>query len=185
MPNYGSKKYWDDRYLQQIDQTFDWLEDYNTLNPLIAKFMTPTDRILMLGCGNSVLSENLYDNGYTNIVNIDISGIVIDQMKKRNTHRPLMTYIQMDALDLEYEDDSFDVVFDKSTLDAILCGKLSFLNSAMMLKEVQRVLKVEGLFISVSYGPPESRILHLEREHLSFSLNCYVLSIIYFLYLFI
>jgi ubiquinone/menaquinone biosynthesis C-methylase UbiE len=176
MPNYGSKKYWDDRYLEQINKTFDWLEDYNTLYPLITKYISPENRILMLGCGNSVLSEELYDNGYTNIVNVDISGVVIDQMKKRNLHRPNMEWVEMDALDMQYEECSFDIVFDKSTLDAILCGEMSFINTAIMLKEIQRVLKVGGTFISISYGPPESRILHFDREHLSFDMNCYILS---------
>lgn len=31
----------------------------------------------MLGCGNSKLSEQMYEAGYTNIFNIDISPAVI------------------------------------------------------------------------------------------------------------
>jgi hypothetical protein len=30
-------------------------------------------RILMLGCGNSTLGEEMYDAGYHGIVNIDVS----------------------------------------------------------------------------------------------------------------
>jgi hypothetical protein len=42
-----------------------------------------------------------------------------------------------DALNMpEYKDESYDVVIEKSTLDAILCGDRSFLNAAKMLKEV-------------------------------------------------
>jgi 2-polyprenyl-3-methyl-5-hydroxy-6-metoxy-1,4-benzoquinol methylase len=36
----------------------------------------------MIGCGNSLLSEQMFDAGYTNITNIDISPIVISQMEK-------------------------------------------------------------------------------------------------------
>ena len=39
-------------------------------------------KILMLGCGNSKLSEQMYDDGYLNLVNIDISESVINQMKE-------------------------------------------------------------------------------------------------------
>lgn len=34
----------------------------------------------MLGCGNSELSQKMYDDGFENIVNIDISDVVIEQM---------------------------------------------------------------------------------------------------------
>lgn len=36
----------------------------------------------MLGCGNSKLSEQMYEAGYHNIINMDISVTVIEQMKK-------------------------------------------------------------------------------------------------------
>ena len=35
----------------------------------------------MVGCGNSKLSDQMYQAGYHNIVNIDISPSVIQQMK--------------------------------------------------------------------------------------------------------
>jgi 2-polyprenyl-3-methyl-5-hydroxy-6-metoxy-1,4-benzoquinol methylase len=41
------------------------------------------DRILMVGCGNSKLSYQMWEAGYKNIVNIDISPSVIEQMSKQ------------------------------------------------------------------------------------------------------
>lgn len=78
MPNYGDPKYWDRRYAQSAGQMFDWLESYESLKPLISQYMRPEDKILIIGCGNSPLSEDLYDDGYHNQLNIDISQIVID-----------------------------------------------------------------------------------------------------------
>lgn len=37
---------------------------------------------------------------------------------------------------MDLENESFDIVLDKSTIDAILCGDLSFYNTAIMLNEV-------------------------------------------------
>lgn len=36
----------------------------------------------MVGCGNSKLSEDMYDDGFTNIISTDISDVVIDQLKQ-------------------------------------------------------------------------------------------------------
>ena len=118
----------------------------------------------------------MYDAGYTNIDNMDISSVVIEQMRKRNANRPDMRWVTMDALSMDYESESFDCVVDKSTIDAILCGEYSFYNAAKMLKEVQRVIKPSGYYIAISYGKPETRVFHFKRKHLDFELSCYVLS---------
>ncbi|CAN5951111.1 unnamed protein product [Sphagnum jensenii] len=78
----------------------------------------------MLGCGNSKLSEQMFDAGYHNIVNIDISESVIDQMRKINDGKgKKMEWLVMDGCDLKFPSASFDVVLDKGTLDAVICGK--------------------------------------------------------------
>lgn len=142
MPNYGCPKYWDERYAQGGEQNmFDWLEDFNSLKSLLDQYVKPDDKILILGCGNANFSEDMYDGGYKSQWNIDISSVVIDQMKKRNKNRKGMVYEVMDVCNLKYPDNFFDVAIDKSTIDALLCGDNAFLNVAMMLKECQRVLK--------------------------------------------
>jgi len=67
----------------------------------------------------------------------------------------------MDARELQYEENFFDLVIDKSTMDALLCGDHSFLNVAIMTKEVQRVLKTASFYMVISYGMPENRVVHL------------------------
>jgi len=82
-----------------------------------------------------------------------------------------MKFEVMDARDLKYPDGYFDVIIDKSTVDALLCGDESFLNVARMIKEVQRVLKTGGLYIVISYGIPQNRMFHFQRNHLSFEVE--------------
>lgn len=82
----------------------------------------------------------------------------------------------MDVRDLKYPDKSFDFIIDKSTIDALLCGDSSFLNVAIMLKEVQRVLNDNGIYMIISYGKPENRVLHLERRHLDFEISIYTIK---------
>ena len=172
MPNYGDKKYWDDRYTDAgKNAAFDWLESYASLSNLLGQFMPSKEiKILVLGCGNAEFSEDIYDDGYHNVVNVDISPVVIDQMTERNSElRPKMTWHVMNVTDMrEFEDNTFDLAFDKSTIDAILCGDDSFVNVAMMMKETQRVLKVGGHYFAVSYGQPDARSYHFQHPFLHF-----------------
>lgn len=87
MPNYGDPKYWEERYDKQgKETTFDWLENYNSIKPLIEELsISKKGKILNLGCGNAEICEDMYDDGYKNIYNIDIAGNVIEFMKERNS----------------------------------------------------------------------------------------------------
>lgn len=135
MPNYGNPQYWDQRYADGKGSMFDWLEDYNSLKDILSKYINPDSKILILGCGNANFSEDLYDAGFEKQWNIDISSVVIEQMKERNKARANMRYEVMDVCDLKYPENFFDCVIDKSTIDAILCGDNAFLNTALLLKE--------------------------------------------------
>lgn len=88
-----------------------------------------------------------------------------------------MVYEVMDCTDLkDLPDNSFEVAIDKSTIDALLCGDNAYLQVAKMTREIQRVIKPEvGVYISISYGKPESRAVHFERAHLSFVNKQYIL----------
>ena len=57
-----------------------------------------------MGCGNAEFSEDMYDDGYKNIINIDIATNVIDQMKARNKSRKNMTFETMDVRDMKFDD---------------------------------------------------------------------------------
>lgn len=173
MPNYGDPRYWDDHYRQEEGQTFDWLEEYEELKTVLQPLLPSQDAtILVLGCGNANFSSALYDDGYRFIVNIDISPVVIEQMKQRHIGRMEMVFSVMDVRKLEFPSNSFDLVVDKSTLDALLCSENNaFLSVAQMTREVQRVLKLGGHYLSVSYGNPENRSVHFESPHLNWTLQ--------------
>lgn len=84
-----------------------------------------------------------------------------------------MKWEVMDVRELTYEGEMFDLIMDKSTIDALLCGNFAYLNVAIMLKECQRVLKTGGYYMAISYGVPDNREFHLIREHLKFEIKTY------------
>ena len=177
MPNYGDKNYCEERYDEQNGTTFDWLKDYESIKPLIDNLGIKKDfRILNVGCGNSEFSEKMYDEGYKHNYNIDICKNVIDFMSKRNEGKKGLHFDVMDVCDMAYKDETFDLIIDKSTIDALLCGDHSYMIVAKMLKEISRVLKTGGYYIIISYGQPENRMIHLERDHLAFDIQIYTIK---------
>lgn len=69
---------------------------------MIFKHLLIDDLLLMIGCGNSTLSEKMYDNGMKNITNIDISNVVIQQMTAKNLNRKEMKFLKMDMLNVSF-----------------------------------------------------------------------------------
>ena len=53
-----TKEYWEERYNDEpAEHEFDWFKSYDELAPYLSAALRLDDKILMLGCGNSVRSE--------------------------------------------------------------------------------------------------------------------------------
>ncbi|WWC67866.1 uncharacterized protein I206_101783 [Kwoniella pini CBS 10737] len=182
---YGTHEYWEQRYANEADgTTFDWFLSPTYLLPLFEELTSSNldkgkgkgkeTRILTLGCGNSALGEVLYDNGWENIVNIDYSKIVIDQMKERHISRPKMEWLEMDILDLNFQDEDFDLVVDKGTMDAMLTTKGDPWNPdekdvrtcTQEVTEAIRVLRKRpgSKFVYFTFGQPHFRKRYMENR---------------------
>lgn len=46
----------------------------------------------------------------------------------------------MDVRNMQYPSQLFDLIIDKSTIDALLCGDNAFLNTAIMLKVSKKIM---------------------------------------------
>ncbi|KAH9766452.1 methyltransferase 11 domain-containing protein [Citrus sinensis] len=116
---YGEPWYWDNRYAHESGP-FDWYQKYPSLAPLI-KLYVPShhQRILIVGCGNSAFSEGMVDDGYEDVVNVDISSVVIEAMMKNFLNDLLDIKMDVRQMD-EFQTGSFDSVVDKGTLDSLL-----------------------------------------------------------------
>ncbi|KAG0151627.1 hypothetical protein CROQUDRAFT_667878 [Cronartium quercuum f. sp. fusiforme G11] len=168
--SYGSEAYWDERYRQESPEShFDWFQSFSDLESLIRHYVPLNQaRICVLGCGNSTLSQDMYQAGYRSLVNVDISQVLIERM--HNTH-PHMTWVRADVRELPFEDASFDVAIDKGTMDALMCSKGDvwepsaevIANCKKVVDEVVRILKPGGVWIYVTFGQPHFRKRHLER----------------------
>ncbi|KAG8436673.1 hypothetical protein GDO86_007676 [Hymenochirus boettgeri] len=150
---FASPEYWEHFFRRRGDRAFEWYGGYLELCGLLHKYIKPKDKVLVVGCGNSELSEKLYDAGCQKITNIDVSEVVIRQMKDRNSsQRPHMIFQLMDATQTTFSDSSFQVVLDKGTLDAIMTDteKGTLETAGKMMSEIGRVLQYGGRFLCIS-----------------------------------
>jgi len=164
--------YWNTRY-ETDSAPFDWLQGYAQLKHIIEETAggSKAIKILHVGCGNSLLPEDMYDDGYHHIVNIDNSGIVIEQMAQRNQLRKELQWLEMDATNMSFSADSFDLVIDKSVLDTFACGDSAPQVIAAYLNQIHRVLRPSGVYICISYGAPETRLSCFQSKRAEFSVK--------------
>ncbi|RLU27174.1 hypothetical protein DMN91_000974 [Ooceraea biroi] len=108
--------------------------EFPELCNILLQYIKKTDNILIIGCGKSTVGMSLYDAGYKNITKIDISykTDVPDPKKmftffdlplmqyRRKTVRPDLISEYMDATQMTYPDEKFNVVLDKGILDILM-----------------------------------------------------------------
>lgn len=73
-------------------------------------------------------------------------------MTNVNTHRTSMKFLCMDAMNTTFENDSFNVVLDKGTLDALMPDDTveTITQIDKYFAEIKRVLKLGGRFVCIS-----------------------------------
>ena len=119
---YKSQSYWDERFKEEA--SYEWLLEFEQVKPLLKQHgVIPSSssnlpRVLVVGCGNSNFSKDLFDAGVTNLVSIDFSEEVIRRMRER---QPSLEWRVMDMTDMKgFDGDVFDIVLDKAAMDALV-----------------------------------------------------------------
>ena len=156
-PEYGDEAYWEDRY-KSCKESYDWYFEWKYISPHIDKYLNRSGKSLVIGCGNSTMSFEMASDKFEDIYSIDISPTVIEQMKETYKDYPQLKWEVMDCANLKYDDNTFQSVFDKGTIDAILCKEDLKLQVSNVLKEVYRVLQMNGRFYSITFGSPSNRL---------------------------
>ncbi|EDV31427.1 uncharacterized protein Dana_GF15348 [Drosophila ananassae] len=150
---FAQTDYWNEFFKKRGEKAFEWYGEYLELCDQIHKYIKPADKILMLGCGNSKLSMDMYDSGFRDITNIDISPVAVKKMLEVNAKsRPDMKFLQMDATAMTFKDESFSVALDKGTLDALFVddAKETRLVVENYFKEILRTMRNGGRYVCIS-----------------------------------
>jgi SAM-dependent methyltransferase len=171
-PDFGSVAYWEQRYEEQRHAsgknfTFDWYVPYANIQEVTENFATEdkSDKVLVVGCGNSMLIEDMYETGFHDITGIDFSKTAIEMNIAKYREKEGMDFLQghVQRMD-EFEDDRFGLIIDKACMDSCFCGLQGVENVEKMIEEIYRVLQPGGTFLCITYGEKEMRKMHLNPE---------------------
>lgn len=176
---YLDPEYWNKRFTHE--EHYEWFKDYTYFRHLILEYMKPAHSVLELGCGNSQLCEGLYGDGIKELTCIDLSAVAVKMTKERLQSKGYkeIKVLEADMLDLPFDDELFDVVVEKGTMDVLLVDsgdpwnpRAETLKNVMaMLRQVHRVLKPQGIFVSVTFGQPHFRRPFFSAPEFTWSIN--------------
>jgi EEF1A lysine methyltransferase 4 len=121
----STAEYWNERYVNK--DSHEWLRSYFALTPFFEKHLFAArpfnSRILHLGSGDSEIPVELAKYGYRDQLCVDFSSVIVNHMSALDAKRWGIYWMQADVRGMrEIPDESVDVAFDKSTLDAMIHG---------------------------------------------------------------
>eukprot|EP00913_Durusdinium_trenchii_P013895 g13044.t1 len=118
--------------------------------------------ILDVGFGTSEIPSSLFHDGYHFVTAIDVSAESVRlAQQRRSSEQKSLQFLQMNATRMSFPDECFHAVFDKATLDTLLCSHQGAAEA--YLSEVFRVLQPGGIFLLISHSGPAERLPYLLR----------------------
>jgi SAM-dependent methyltransferase len=184
---YAQPSWWESEYQKCKDgDVYEWFtggSDLIFLQKLIERIPPSTKTILNLGCGISHLQDAIYDAGFQDITNVDVSATCIELMAKSDT-RGMKWQIANLLEPFPFASNSFDFVLDKGTLDALITDRADkwepeedvYETAAIYFREIARVLNGGGIFLQISFGQPHFRRRLFEREEFHWDVQVHTLN---------
>ena len=155
---FGNQDCWDKTYTQESE--FSWYCGWEEeLEPFFKELVPDTSaKVLIPGIGNDGCIRDMFDSGYTHLTAFDYAHEGVECAKRLfgQSRLKLMDDMRVaDARSLPYDDQTYDAVLDKGTLDSIyLSGgmnkDLARQHLGMAVEELARVLKKGGIAFCVT-----------------------------------
>ena len=138
--------------------------DYSCLEPLLEGLLLSPDKIILeLGCGDSPMVKDMKTHNQTCLHAVDFSETIIAKLISDQCSLPKkeqISYCVQDARNMTcYDSNSFDLILEKGTVDAMLCDKRNgFDNVKNIIGEACRILKkdVPTAFVIISHMQVDS-----------------------------
>ena len=140
---YNTVEFWDEWYQEpEHANDYDWLVDYHDVGAVLEPLLRSHDaRILVVGCGNSPLSSELFSRGFRDVTSVDNCASVIEEQRRRC---PMLRWSVADCRRLPFDDGAFDVILDKGLVDNLYCYESPDAAVQAFVDEARRVLAPSG-----------------------------------------
>eukprot|EP01100_Stratorugosa_tubuloviscum_P002958 TRINITY_DN1702_c0_g2_i1.p1 TRINITY_DN1702_c0_g2~~TRINITY_DN1702_c0_g2_i1.p1 ORF type:complete len:273 (-),score=99.30 TRINITY_DN1702_c0_g2_i1:4-822(-) len=154
--SFVSHEYWDNHYdnTDIDDEFYEWYLGYKaSIKTFFEQFLNinSSTKGLMLGCGTSQITNCLNNQFHCYLVNVDFSNKAIEHMKNLHLENPKLIWVNHNVCDLHsIANSEFDFIFDKGTLDTIVCSTSWKQQIPKMFLEAARVGKDESILIIIS-----------------------------------
>lgn len=122
-----------------------WLEgSRKAIIPFIEQHVPKGQHILDIGCGDGYGSSKLHEAGFY-VTGVDLSNEMIARAKERNGDE-MMSFVQGNVMNMPFTDQTYDGLMAINVLEWTE-------TPALALKELQRVVKTDGLLTVGVLGP--------------------------------
>lgn len=164
---YSEAHYWDSRF--EKEDAYEWFKGYEAFRHLVERHVQTSASVLVVGCGNSRLSEDLWRlSGIHHVESTDLSATVVERMRTDAEARGLpatLCWSVADMRQLPFAPEVFDCVIEKGALDCLLTVVRDPWNlpddvkgtCRQVLQEAHRVLKPTGCLLSITFSAPHFR----------------------------
>lgn len=174
-PAYATREYWEQRYKEGVQHH--WYYTFDLLQPLFqstlpkfiasASYTSAAQRsMLEIGCGDKPIADAFQAAfGYSRVVAVDFSGVIVQELREAAASGVAaggaqVDYLVADARDMRmFNDESFDVVVDKGTIDAMASTDSSSereSSCSRIFSEVCRVMRPNACFYLISHVAADS-----------------------------
>lgn len=141
---FAEQQYWADFFVESAkrshEDSFEWYASFKDLKPFLQKLINEKSKVIVPGCGDSLLSEHVSLMGHS-VMSFDFEPGVIQKMKQRP--RSQVDYQVGDMYNMDYPASSYDCVLDKGSFDALCVddGKETRQNVSKYCDGIKKIMK--------------------------------------------
>ncbi len=142
--------HWDNVYKTKNHHQVSWHQDHSTISyDWILKNTNTQDAIIDVGCGVSILADNLLQENYQDISLLELSTKALDTTKQRlKNHQDKLSFHNTNILDLDI-DKTFKLWHDRAVFHFLTKHE----DQQKYLEKLKIHLQDQGFFLLATFAP--------------------------------